>query len=158
MAADGSKGPKPYHQTKTSTLFLRVPVVEWGSVKRGTKREFRSAPGRTTHLLAVEPPMPVVAYSIDRMGRYDAALMVLERRWREPLGAITPESLAAEGCRDLAEFRRRYTLMYKKRFTPTRITSVFVVRPWHEALDDRVMADRLLDYLYGDWVDGNGVA
>jgi hypothetical protein len=119
MGSGGSHGPKPYQRRKTSTLFLRVPVAEWGAVKRGSKREFRSAPGAQVQWLGnaeVEPPMPVVAYSVDRQGRHDARLMVLENMWREPLGAIRPESLAAEGCRDLAEFRRRWVLTHRKRF------------------------------------------
>lgn len=152
MASDGSRGPKPYRQRRTSTLFLRVPVAEWRQVKRGAKSEFRSAPGAQSQLLAIEPPMPVVAYSVDKQGRHDARLMVLEKMWREPLGAISPESLAAEGCTNLAEFRRRWVLTNRKRFTPTRIISVYVVRLWREGLDERLMADRLLEHLYGEWV------
>jgi hypothetical protein len=156
MASDGTRGPKPYRQRRTSTLFLRVPVAEWGPVKRGVKAEFRSAPGAQSQWLgngAPDPPMPVVAYSVDRQGRYDAQLMVLLRMWREPLGAISPDSLTAEGCRSLGEFRRRWMLTNRKRFTPTRIISVYVVRAWREGLDDRAMADRLLEHLYAEWLD-----
>jgi hypothetical protein len=136
-----------------STLFLRVPVSEWTQVKRGNKREFRSSPGAQSQLLNAEPPMPIVAYSVDRQGRHDARLMVLERMWREPLGALSPESLAAEGCQTLAEFRRRWMLTNRKRFTPSRIVSVYVVRPWRAGLDEREMADRLLEHLYAEWVE-----
>lgn len=153
MASDGSKGPKPYRQRRTSTLFLRVPVSEWPQVKRGAKTEFRSAPGAQSQLLAVEPPMPVVAYSVDRRGNHDARLMVMEKMWREPLGAISAESLRAEGCANLAEFRRRWVLANRKRFTPTRIISVYVVRPWRDEADDRAMADRLLEHLYFEWLE-----
>lgn len=148
-------GPKPYQQTRTSTLFLRVPNSEWTRVKRGVKREFRSAPGAQSQLLAVRPPMPVVAYSVDRQGRHDARLMVLEKMWREPLGAISPESLAAEGFSSLAEFRRHWILTNRKRFTPTRVYAVYVVRPWCQGVDERLMADRLLDLLYGDWTEAS---
>lgn len=153
MASDGTRGPKPYRQTRATTLFLRVPVAEWQAVKRGVKREFRAAPGAQGQMLSAEPPVPVVAYSVDRQGHHDARLMVLDRMWREPLGAISPESLAAEGCAGLAEFRRRWMLTNRKRFTPTRIVSVFVVRPWREGLDERAMADRLLDHLYSEWIE-----
>lgn len=153
MGSDGRRGPKPYRQTRTSTLFLRVPVAEWSLVKRGVKREFRSAPGAQSQLHAIQPPMPVVGYSVDRSGRHDARLMVLEQMWREPLGAISEESLAAEGCQSLAEFRRRWMLTHRKRFTPTRVVTVYVVRPWRDALDERDMADRLLGHLYGDWIE-----
>lgn len=156
MASDGTRGPRPYRQTRTSTLFLRVPVAEWGLVKRGAKREFRAAPGSQSQGFdAVNPPMPVVAYSVDRQGRHDAKLMVLERTWKEPLGAITPQSLAAEGCRDLAAFRRRWMLANRKRFTPTRLVAVYVVRPWRDELDMREMADRLLEHLYGEWTEAD---
>jgi hypothetical protein len=36
-----------------------------------------------------------VAYAVSDIGLYDSALIVLEAVWREPLGAISPESLAA---------------------------------------------------------------
>lgn len=152
MANDGTRGPKPYKRTLTSTLFLRVPVSEWGLVKRGAKREFRAAPGIQSQLQHVELPMPVVGYAVDRHGRHDGRLMILESMWIEPLGAITPDSLAAEGCKSLAEFRRRWILTHRKRFTPTRRIAVFVVRPWRKGVDERVMADRLLEHLYGEWV------
>lgn len=153
MGSDGSSGPKPYRQTRASTLFLRVPVNEWNRVKRGAKSEFRAAPGAQSQLLSVTPPMPVVAYSVNRQGRHDAALMVLEAMWREPLGAISEPSLAAEGFESLAEFRRHWVVTYRKRFTPTRIVTVYRVRPWRVDLDEGVMSRRLLEHLYGEWIE-----
>jgi len=153
MAADGSKGPKPYRQTRASTLFLRVPVGEWAAVKRGAKREFRSPSGPLSQLHAVKAPMPVVAYSVNKAGKHDARLMVLEKHWREPLGAISAESLAAEGCANLAQFRRQWMLRERKRFTPTRIVTVYQVRPWRPGHDEEQMAARLLEHLYGEWVN-----
>jgi hypothetical protein len=152
MGADGSHGPKPYTQRRTSTLFLRVPTQEWGAVRRGQKREFRAGSGIVSQLHAVKPPMPVVAYSVGVQGRHDAELMVLEAMWREPLGAISPESLANEGCESLAEFRRRWMIRERKRWRPTRVVSVYQVRLWRPGLDDEVMGDRLLRHLYGEWV------
>jgi hypothetical protein len=43
-------------------------------------------------------------------GGHDAALMVLERCWREPVGAISDESLLREGYATFADFRRYYKL------------------------------------------------
>jgi hypothetical protein len=153
VAHDGSKGPKPYRQTRASTLFLRVPVGEWPSVKRGMKPEFRAPSGPQSQLNLVTPPLPVIAYSVNRRGQHDAALMVLEAMWCEPLGAISEESLREEGCATLAEFRRKWMLRERKRFTPTRIITVYRVRPWRFGLDEREMAQRLLVRLYGDWLE-----
>jgi hypothetical protein len=152
VGVNGHKGPKPYKQRRTSTLFLRVPTGDWPKVKRGIKQEFRAQSGIQSQLHKVVAPMPVVAYAVDRRGRHDARLMVLTAIWREPLGAISPESLEAEGCRNLGEFRRYWIARDKRRFTPTAVVAVYRVRPWRDELDDRLMADRLLHHLYGEWV------
>jgi hypothetical protein len=112
--------------------------------------EFRSSPRACPQLWDVEPPLPVVAYAIFRNGDYKHELMVLEETWREPLGSISAESLAAEGQRDMAHFRRYWMKRESRAFEPMRIVSVFRVRPWVSA-DDRAMADRLLDRLYGEF-------
>lgn len=158
MAADGSRGPRPYQQRQLSTVFLRVPSRDWPAVKRGLKTEFRAGVGRgaVSQLWNVPTPVPVVAYSI-RQGRHDAKLMILERHWIEPLGAISEESLAAEGFANLAEFRTYWMEREHKRFTPTRKMFVYQVRPW---LRDDVNESgvRLLRHLYGDFLDGSRAA
>jgi hypothetical protein len=148
MASTGTRGPKPWTQHRASTIFLRVPTADWTAVRHGIKREFRSESGKVSQLWNVECPVPVVAYRLDSHGRYDSALMVLEVVWREPLGAISPESLEAEGFESFAHFRRAWCIREKRLFRPLHMTTVFRVRPW-DAEDNRAMADALLARLYG---------
>lgn len=154
MGNDGLRGPKPYKLRQSSTLFLRVPVTEWGAISRGTKHEFRSGTGNSavSQLFNVKPPVPVVGYRVDPRGTYSARLMVLEELWREPLGAITHESLINEGYPTLAEFRRAWMRRERKRWRPTRIITVYRVRPWRDGLDEDLMAERIFRHLYGEWV------
>lgn len=156
MAADGSKGPKPYEQRRASTVFVRVPTSDWVEVKSGHKTEFRGSPGAVSSLNWVETPTPVVAYRYSRAHGYDAALMVLEERWQEPLGAITPESLAREGHESFAHFRRYWIRREGKRFRPTREVVVYRIRRWAPE-DARLFADRLLARLYGDFLPEEAV-
>lgn len=150
MAADGSRGPKPWTQHKASTTFLRVPRHDWPAVKNGIKREFRAGTGINAipQLWGVRTPTLVVAYSIDDLSRYDHRLMVLEEQWREPLGAIDALSLRAEGFESLADFRTYWMQRERRRFTPTREVSVYRIRP---AVDDDVngFGRQLLEHLYG---------
>jgi hypothetical protein len=154
LAADGSKGPRPFAQRRVSTTFLRVPVQDWPAVKRGYKTEFRAGTGRNAvpQLWHLRPPCPAVAYCI-RNGRHDAELMVLEALWQEPLGAISPESLEREGFKSLAEFRTYWIAREHKRFTPTRLVFAYRVRAWQPD-DERMLADRVFEHLYGEFLDG----
>jgi hypothetical protein len=98
-------------------------------------------------------PVPVVAYRVDSRGNYDSALMVLEAVWREPRGAISPESLEAEGFESFPHFRRYWCIREKRLFRPLHMATVFRVRPWNSD-DDRAMADVLLARLYGQFLAG----
>jgi hypothetical protein len=160
MAANSARGPKPFRQRQTSTFFVRVPRAEWAAVKHGAKREFRAGSGQHSALWNVTTPSPAVAYSINGRGDYDSALVVLESVWREPLGAISEESLGAEGFVTFPEFRRAWMLREKRRFPPLRITTVYRVRPW-TGDDTTEMGDVLLAHLYGDFLphqQNSGVA
>lgn len=75
--------------------------------------------------------------------------MVLEEKWLEPLGAISPASLKAEGFESIGEFRRYWMNREKRRFMPTRMVTVYRVRPWQDGDHDRFAA-LLLDRLYGE--------
>lgn len=151
MGNQGSQGPQPYQQRRVSTAFLRVPAVDWIAVTRGAKREFRASPKAVSNLWSVDPPTPVVAYRVrgGPAGGHDAKLMVLEDKWLEPLGAISPESLKAEGFESVAEFRRYWMAREKRRFMPTRMVTAYRVRPWTDGDRER-FADMLLDRLYGE--------
>jgi hypothetical protein len=147
VAADGSHGPRPFTQRRVSTVFLRVPARDWPAVKRGYKSD-------VPQLFGVNPPAPVVAYSI-RNGRYDAQMMVLEAIWQEPLGAISPESLEREGFKTFAEFRTYWLERERKRFRPTRQVFAYRVRPWAPQ-DADTLAGRMFSHLYGEFLDHDG--
>jgi hypothetical protein len=156
VAADGSLGPRPFKQRRVSTTFLRVPARDWPAVKRGYKTEFRAGNGRNAvpQLFGIHTPCPVVAYSI-RNGHYDAKVMVLEELWQEPLGAISPESLAREGFKTFAEFRTYWLERERKRFRPTRQVFAYRVRPWAPQ-DADTLAGRMFSHLYGEFLDHDG--
>lgn len=158
MAADGSHGPKPWVKRTLSTVFVRVPLIDWPLVKRGMKTEFRASPGplQVPQLWQVRTPRPVVAYAIDHQGGYEARLMQLESHWREPLGAISRESLEREGCQSLAEFRDYWMRREHRRFRPTRVVSVFRLRPATEE-DLADFAQAAVETLYGDFPPGEYV-
>ena len=151
MGADGSRGAKPYAQRRVSIVFVRVPRAEWPAVVCGTKREFRAACGKHSALWSVQTPMPAVAYTVSSIGVYDSALMVLEAVWREPLGAISAESLAGEGFASFTEFRRAWIRREKRRFPLLRMTTVDRIRPW-TADDVRWMGEVLLERLCGGFL------
>lgn len=143
-------GPRPYKQRRARTVFIRVPNSEWGAVKSGKKREFRASPNNTPQLWDVDTPLPVVAYAVSKAHGYRAQLVVLESTWREPLGSISPESLAAEGQPSINHFRRYWMAREHTAFKPTRMVAVFRLRLWVPS-DDREMADKLLERLYGEF-------
>lgn len=150
MASDGSHGPRPFKQAKASTVFLRIPSVDWIAITHGLKSEFRASPSAVTQALNLDPPTAVVAYRKHPQYGYASKLMVLEETWQEPLAAITEESLKREGFPDLAHFRRYWIERERRRFAPTRKVRVFRVRPWQET-DRALFADRLFARLYGSF-------
>lgn len=150
MAADGSRGPRPYTQRQLSTLFLRIPSGEFRRVISGRKTEFRASPGKASQLQLAETPTPVVGYTVHRTRGHDARLLVLERTWQEPLGAISAESLAAEGQPDLAHFRRYWMGRTHRAFTPTRKVVVYAIRPWING-DRETFEYELFERLYGSF-------
>lgn len=146
MAADGSKGPRPYTQRQARTIFVRVPALEWHAVKRGTQRAFVGSIGRQSALWATPTPTPVIAYAIIR-GTHDARLMILEEVRQEMLGAIDPTEV---GFPDMATFRRHWMMRERGKFPPTRKVFVYKLRPYDEA-DREAMGLALFDRLYGEF-------
>jgi len=134
-----------------STIFVRVPRAEWAAVTIGDKHEFRAASGKHSPLWNVATPTPAIAYTIDAFGRHHSSILVLEDVWREPLGAISPASIAAEGFESIGEFRRHWMAREHRHFPPLRMTTVYRVRPW-ALCDSRAMADILLHRLYGEFI------
>ena len=141
----------PLPQRRAATVFLQVPVADWPAVKHGMKTEFRLA---GAGLLNLQLPTPVVAYMTQRRPkRHEHALMVLEEAFREPLGAISPESLAREGFPDMAHFRRYWTMRTKTRFRPLQEVQAYRVRPWHDG-DAEALGLVLVTRLYGEYMNG----
>lgn len=148
MGAKGGPAPQPWVQHQSRTLFLRVPSQDWAAVKHGSKTEFRTVkPTAIATFDSVEVPTPVVAYAVKPGGRHDSQLMVLTAAWREPLGAISPESLAAEGFPSLAVFRRYWMQRTHRRFQPLMIVNVFRLREFQEE-DRAILGAQLLQRLY----------
>jgi hypothetical protein len=142
-----TSGPTPWPQRESRTTFLRVPSRDWTAVKTGVKTEFRATGRAVTQLWNVQTPMPVVGYRDMRVGN-DSRLLVLVDTWREPLGAISNESLEREGFDSLAHFRSYWVERTKRRFAPLERVQVYRVRPClKEDLPD--LAQSLLVKLYG---------
>jgi hypothetical protein len=157
MASTTRRGPKPYSQRQASTIFVRVHSDDWHAVKGGYKREIRSRQSSLTVLQGLSLPTPCVAFRFHRQYGYDAVLMVLEAVWREPLGAISDESIAAEGYATMADFRRAWIIREKRRFPLLAPVTVYKVRP-RTPEDAAGMGEALLRQLYGEFLaDGRPV-
>lgn len=146
-------GPQRYELKRAVTQFLRVPQHDWTAVKRGYKTEFRLAGGKADsypRLLAVEFPTPVVAYVSRQNGMHEKIMLVLERSWVEPLGAISEESLQHEGFETIGHFRRYWTARTKMRFRPLQRVQVFRVRLYTPD-DIEVLGAGLFRRLYGEF-------
>jgi hypothetical protein len=151
MAATTRRGPKPFDQRQASTTFVRVPSDDWHAVTGGYKREIRSRQSSLTAIQGLSPPLPCVGWRLHPHHGYEATLLVLEGVWREPLGAISEESLAAEGYATFAQFRRAWTIREHRRFPLLAQTTVYRVRPWTPD-DAPEMGELLLRRLYGEFL------
>jgi hypothetical protein len=155
VARRPTSGPKPWSQFEARTTFLRVPSIDWPSVKRGWKTEFRATGRAATQVWNIVCPTPVVAYKVtnERID-HDAVLLVLEATWREPLGAISEESIQREGFESMAHFRRYWMGRTKRRFSPLTECQVYRVRPMTPE-DVAPMGIALLHKLYGEFLDAD---
>jgi hypothetical protein len=144
-----STSPKPFNQHRAATVFLRVPHGDWTAVKHGSKTEFRSAGRGYPALFNVHCPTPVVAYATRDGETHESMLMVLEKTWREPLGAISPESLEREGFASIAHFRRYWIARTKRLFRPMSEVQVYRVRAWRTG-DIAALGCIILQRLYGE--------
>lgn len=123
-------------------------------MKRGYKTEFRlTSRGRGAYpqLLKMELPTAIVGYMSRRASDdHERHMLVLTDSWQEPLGSISPESLANEGFADFAHFRRYWTGRTKVRFRPLDVVQVFRVRPFTPD-DIAVVGAVLFQRLYGEF-------
>lgn len=124
--------------------MIYVPQADWPSIRRGAKEEFRGS-GAAWGL--DDLPFPVALYSTVRNGGYEVRMAVLTACWKEPLGAISAESLEAEGHESLADFRQWWVNNRRPNFNVLQNVTVFRVRPWQDQDSDE-MAHVLLDRLY----------
>lgn len=147
-----ARRPDQLPRSTVSTQFLRVPRIDWARVLTGEKRELRLTGYGA--LQTRSAPTPVVGYSFQSYRSLpDAALMVLERTWSEPLGAITRESLAAEGFQTLRDFKHYWRNRHKSvGYRPLAVVQVVQVRPWEKATDPELFGAELLGRLFGRWL------
>lgn len=95
---------------------------------------------------------PVLIYSIRSTdGEPEIAHAILEASWREPIGAISAESLEREGFPgDLAGFRRYIEGRYPNGgYRPLAYCRVYRVRLWTPQ-DTAAMGEWALRALFGD--------
>lgn len=154
--------PVPTHfreRASTRTHFLRLPRRDWANITQGIKREFRG--GGSLHLEVLDPPTPVIAYSQPSTfggSEFRHELIVCEAAWREPLGAISPESLEAEGFSSLAEFRQYWRDRHQQgRFDPLKPVIAFRVRPWRGDEDVALFGRLLIERLYLNVADSENI-
>lgn len=143
--------PKPFTQRRVATAFLRVPRQDWAAVKIGAKTEFRREGGAHAATRNLKLPTPVVAYTETAAG-HEYKVMVLEETWREPLGAISEESLQREGHPSVAHFRRYFMARTKHRFRPLSPVQVFRLRPLRDG-DHEELGRALFTRVYGEFLD-----
>lgn len=153
MGSHGGSGPNGLTQHQASTLFLRVPAVDWPRVRIGEKTEFRTMPRESSRLLTAYLPTPVVAYSTGSGPFRETVheLMVLEERKHEPLFAISEdaEALAREGFESYDLFRRYWRARQRGVYRPMQKVWVWRVRRW-ESGDVIRQGAALLRQLYGE--------
>jgi hypothetical protein len=139
--------PEPFPAYGSRTRFLPVFEEDWLAVTRGSKTEYR-LPFFLTHLMC---PSLAVAWRRRPQGDPDRALVVIEEAWREPVGAISPESLAREGFPALDHFRRYWMRRSGERFKPLSEVQVVRIRPF-EPDDAATTGLQLVRNLYGPYL------
>lgn len=138
---------------KASTLFLRIPLMDWPAITQGLKTELRMAGRGTPHVDRLRPPCPIVGYARGHHSpNLRTAMLVLEEAWSEPLGAISPESLRNEGFDSIREFRRYWRKRHRQTgYRALTRVSVFRLRAWRPD-DEEEMGRVLLHRLYGEFI------
>lgn len=141
----------PVH--RACTLRLRVPREDWAPVIAGTKTQFRGVGRGCPNFDKVQLPRPIVLYSHQPFREEaETRLAVLEQVWKEPLAAITPEGLAAEGMSDVKEFRRYWIDRHKRSgFKPLAMVTVYSIELWREGDRER-FGDNFMQFFYGPWL------
>jgi hypothetical protein len=135
-----------------TTVFLRVPSLDWPKVVTGEKRELRTMGRYALMAGRIRAPELVVGYLVRRYDERREQLLIVDDAWQEPLGAISPQSLAAEGFESFGEFRSYWKLRFPRSgWRPLSTVQVCTLRPFTPA-DHEPMAERLLQRIYGRWL------
>lgn len=140
---------------KAETLYLRVARIDWPAVSQGIKTEFRAAGQHKLPVSGLYTPCPVVCWCPTEYGpEPDQQLMVLEAAWSEPLGAISPESLAREGFNSRRDFIHywRNQRIGRRAFPVDSTVFAYRVSLWDDNRRDE-FAHALLMRLYGWHLD-----
>lgn len=135
------------HRAQAGTLILRPHPSDWLAVRYGQQTEFRTVVGLPERVVT---PSPVVLWR-RRASQVESVLFLLEAAWREPLGAVSEESLARSACASLAEFRERWVAARRRYFDATKQVCVWRVRAWRDG-DAEAMGGALLHRLYGPYL------
>lgn len=154
--------PKRFQREWARTHFLRISRKDWSLVEQGRKTEYRVYAARGPVLRDLKPPTPIIIYSPPSgFGGPELrkALMVCEDAWREPLGSISPKSLAAEGFDSYGEFRTYWRNRFRDRhhnpgrFNPLTEVTVLALRPWKGDEDFENLGRLVLERLYVNVLD-----
>lgn len=129
----GRSPSPPRPKGSVRTLWVPCPSRDWPAVNTGHKTEFRHYRPVPLTVKQATLPTPVVLFT--RKATFGPplrkALFVLEAAWSEPLGAISPESLANEGFETLRDFQRYWRDRHVNgRFDRYKIVTANKVRPW----------------------------
>lgn len=147
----GESRARPWRRVETRTHLFWVPRRELAELRRGTRTEVRVRDKRRRPTNALVVPCPIVLYSWSEIRTEpDRALLVLERAWEEPMGAISPESVRAEGFETLKEYRRYWIEERGQFWRPLDVVRCYRFRI-PESLDE--LADMLLEQLYGEHLE-----
>ena len=145
--------PAGAERATATTLFLKVPAVDWPRIVLGEKTEFRTTPREGSQLGNAKAPTPVVAYRERRGHDSDFKLMVLEEFRREPLFEVSlnPELVAREGFASYDQFRGYWKGRQRREYVPMEVVQVWRVRPWQDG-DLVRQGYELLKRLYGAYL------
>lgn len=139
-----------------SNLPIKVPSVDWAKVFVGEKRMFRWYAKGASALPTCDLPCPCLLYSSRRVhrgiGHWEATPGILTACRQEPLGAIPPADVAAEGFEFLPAFRWYWKMRNKRLgWRPWDLVNVYEVRPLFPEDIDWVK-QWIFDRLYREWL------
>jgi hypothetical protein len=155
MGSRGGSAPNGFPQRQLTTLFLRVPVVDWPKVKIGLVSEFRTMPGEKPKVTHANVPTLVCAYAKGNgaVAQLDARAMMLEERRFEPLFSIAEdkEALRRAGFDDYHAFRADWKARHRGAYRPMQMTYIWRVRL---LMDKDIVTEgaRMARHLYGQWL------